>query len=164
MATQSRWPLWTLRGAQSHKSPQRVTLPTAWRGRGVRWGEPAGLVAPRIPPGRASPALGRPPPTTPRPAKAGRGRPHRSLPRAAPASASGTERRQPAILGRRRVRGWPAPRSWRGGARGPECDGGVPGCSRCSRAGCLGGSRSARAGRARKGARRRIPGLGPSSS
>lgn len=41
---------------------------------------------------------------------------------------------------------------------------GVPGCSRCSRTGCLADSRSHGAGRARAEARRRIPGRGPSSS
>lgn len=40
----------------------------------------------------------------------------------------------------------------------------VPECSRCSRAGCLGGSRGDRVGRVRTEARRRIPGRGPNDS
>lgn len=40
----------------------------------------------------------------------------------------------------------------------------VPACSRCSRAGCLGGSRGDRVGRARTEVRRRIPGRGSNDS
>lgn len=84
---------------------------------GVRWGERVCRLPQESPQGLASPW-----PAT-LPAKAGRGRHYRSLPRAALASASGTERLQPAILGRRSVRGSPPPRSWCWGVLGLECEG-----------------------------------------
>lgn len=120
----SKWSLLTLRAAQSHKCPQRVILPAA--GGGVGWGElvcwlPHGWVtASQSGPGENPRRVGRPWPAT-LPAKAGRGRPYRSLPCAALVSASGTARLQPAILGRRGVRGSPPPRGV--GVRGLEYEG-----------------------------------------